>query len=205
MTRLLPALLLPALLTACGTLDGVMGGGGDPAPATAETAAPAAAPAPSAAPTPAAEPSAAAQTSRYVLPETESLQVARLEATALPDGRTVEQIDLGRGFMVIQSLPGDAAFAPFAQDAFLPAADAVIARNSDGTLARTSDGYADGINWALYQGSRPCLFAQGAFGPETAAGRQHSARLLLCAADPATPPGDVKEEALAFLRGVTVR
>lgn len=198
MTRLLPLLLAAGALTACTTLDG-LGGGGDPAPAAAT--APATAPA-----APAVDPSAAAQTSHYVLPETETLRVVRLEATALPDGRTVEQVDLGRGFMVIESLPGEAAFKPFPHDAFLPAADAVVARNSDGTLQRASDGYADGINWALYQGPVPCLFAQGAFGPDTPNGKQHAARLLLCGQpDGSTQPGAVKEEALAFLRGLTPR
>ncbi|GAA0588936.1 hypothetical protein GCM10009099_28280 [Caenispirillum bisanense] len=183
-------------LGACTTLGALTGGGGSESAASA-TAATAAAAAP-------VEPSAAAQTSHYVLPETERLRIVRLEAAALPDGRTVEQIDLGRGFMVIESLPGDAAFKPFPHDAFLPAADAVIARNSDGSLHRSSDGYADGINWALYQGTSVCLFAQGAFGPDTPNGKQHAFRLLLCDAYDANP-GFVRDEGLTFLRGVQPR
>ncbi len=193
MRRAIAAMLLVTGLGACTTLGGLTGGGGD----SASTAGAPAAAAP-------VEPSAAAQTSHYVLPETERLHIVRLEAAALPDGRTVEQIDLGRGFMVIESLPGDAAFKPFPHDAFLPAADAVIARNSDGSLHRSSDGYADGINWALYQGSNVCLFAQGAFGPDTANGKQHAFRLLLCDAYDANP-GLVRDEALTFLRGVQPR
>ncbi|SOE00061.1 hypothetical protein [Caenispirillum bisanense] len=203
MMRLLPLLLATGALAACTTLGLGGDGGGEAAPAAAPATPVALDTAPAPAP---AELSAAAQTSHYVLPETETLRVARLEATALPDGRTVEQVDLGRGFMVIESLPGEAAFKPFPHDAFLPAADAVVARNSDGTLQRASDGYADGINWALYQGAVPCLFAQGSFGPDTPNGKQHAARLLLCGQpDGSSAPGDVKEEALAFLRGLAPR
>lgn len=201
MMRLFPALLLVGALTACDTVKSLTGGDGGSSPAAADTSP--ASPGGGAAPV---APSAAAQTSHYILPETETLRVVRLEATALPDGRTVEQIDLGRGFMVIESLPGEAAFKPFPHEAFLPAADAVVARNSDRTMQRASDGYADGINWALYQGATTCLFAQGAFGPNTPNGKQHAARLLLCeASDAGGGPGAVKEEALAFLRGVQPR
>lgn len=144
--------------------------------------------------------------SNYVIPETAAIRVTTVEKGSWGDGRSTEHVKLNRGLLMIESVGGDYYFRPFPENRVIPTADAVMAKAPQTrALKREGSGQDYGFTWVTYGGGpQACVFAMGPFGASVGPGKQHSARLVLCGDAPATPTA-VKDEGLAFLRGVRAR